>query len=69
MRIFVRMDVTVFKFKGEFHYSINELTRSHQSGLFMDKSGGKMDFAIQELEKVLHFITYKDDHERKLIHH
>lgn len=59
MRIFLRMDISVFERNGQFHYFINELTRSHQTGLFLhwDKIG-KMDFCIQDLANILHFYTY-----------
>jgi hypothetical protein len=59
MRIFLRMDVSVFQINEQFQYYVNELTRSHQTGLFMhwDKIG-KMDLCIQDLSKVLHFVAY-----------
>jgi hypothetical protein len=60
MRIFVRMDISVYRHEGKFHYFINELTRSHQSGLFMHWDiSGKMEGCIQELAKVLHYVTYQ----------
>lgn len=60
MRIFVRMDISVYKNEGKFHYFINELTRSHQTGLFMHWDiSGRMELCIQELEKVLHFVAYQ----------
>lgn len=60
MRIFVRMDISVFMNDGKFQYFINELTRSHQTGLFFHWDiVGKMDSCIQELAKVLHYFTYQ----------
>ena len=64
MRLFVRMDVSVFQRQGEFHYMVNELTRSHQTGLFLHWDGGRMDFCIQDLAKILHFKTYLDNVQR-----
>jgi len=69
MRIFTRMDIAVIQKKGSFHYTINELTRSHQTGLFFQWDSGKMDFCIQDLAKVLHYVAYKDDLERRLLSH
>jgi hypothetical protein len=61
MRIFVRMDISVFQREGKFHYMVNELTRSHQTGLFMhwDRMG-HMDSLILDLANVLHFVAYND---------
>ena len=69
MRFFLRMDISVFQTQGKFHYNVNELTRSHQSALFMQWGVGKMDFLIQDLAKVLHFVAFRDDIERKLLVH
>ena len=66
MRIFVRMDVAVYKKDNNFHYAINELTRSHQAGLFWHWIGTPMDYCFQELERVLHFVAYNEDVERRL---
>ncbi len=61
MRIFVRMDITVFLHQGKFQYMVNELTRSHQTGLFMHwDNTGSMDYLFQDLANVLHFIAYND---------
>jgi hypothetical protein len=60
MRIFVRMDISVFRNEGCFQYYINELTRSHQTGLFCHWDvAGRMDLCIQDLAKVLHYVTYQ----------
>jgi len=61
MRIFVRMDIAVFLHEGKFQYTVNELTRSHQTGLFMhwDNTRG-MDYLFQDLANVLHFIASND---------
>lgn len=60
MRIFVRMDVSVVERHGRFQYYVNELTRSHQTGLFLHwDTAGKMDLCIQDLSKVLHLIAYE----------
>ena len=62
MRIFVRMDISVCQHDGKLHYMVNELTRSHQTGLFMQTQWdhlGKMDLCLEELKNVLHFIVYK----------
>ena len=66
MRIFVRMDISVFKKDNTFHYMINELTRSHHAGLFCHWIGPQMDFCFQELARVLHFVAYDEDVERRL---
>jgi hypothetical protein len=57
MRIFVRVDVSVFERDGKFQFMINELTRSHQTGLFLHWDHGKMDLCIQELANALHFVA------------
>jgi hypothetical protein len=66
MRLFVRMDVSVFQRQREFHYIINELTRSHQTALFQQWDSGSMEMCIQDLAKTLHYVTYQDVVERKL---
>jgi hypothetical protein len=53
------MDVSVFQRDGKFHYMINELTRSHQTALFLHWDHGRMDHCIQDLVKALHFICTK----------
>jgi len=58
MRIFVRMDISVFQRKGGFNYMVNELTRSHQTALFLHWGNGRMDLCIQDLAKVLHFVAH-----------
>jgi hypothetical protein len=68
MRIFVRMDISVYQQQGQFHYMVNELTRSHQSALFLQYDNGKMDLCIQDLATVLHFVAYNDNLERRLVH-
>ncbi|MDX6296002.1 MAG: hypothetical protein QOH50_5261 [Kribbellaceae bacterium] len=67
MRVFVRMDISVFQSKGKFNYVVNELTRSHQSTLFAEYGGGKADFAFQDMTKVLHFITSHDNFNRNIL--
>jgi hypothetical protein len=57
MRLFVRMDISVFQRDGKFHYMINEITRSHQTALFLHWDGGKMDHCIQELVRAFHYIA------------
>jgi hypothetical protein len=60
MRIFVRMDISVCQHNGKLHYVVNELTRSHQTSLFMQWDDlGRMDLCLEELKNLLHFIVYK----------
>ena len=59
MRIFVRMDISVLQTEGKFHYMINELTHSHQTGLFLHWGGSNMDYSIQDLANVLHFVAHR----------
>jgi hypothetical protein len=67
LRVFVRMDISVFQTKGKFSYVVNELTRSHQATLFTEYVGGKADFAFQDMTKVLHFITFDDKFKRNIV--
>jgi len=60
MRIFTRMDVTVLRHEEKFHFVVNELTRSNEAGLFLHWDRGEMDLCIQDLAKVLHFISFTD---------
>jgi hypothetical protein len=54
------MDVSVFERGRKFYYFVNELTRSHQAGLFLHwDAAGKMEMCIQDLAKVLHFVSYE----------
>lgn len=57
LRIFNRFDVSVFKVRdtGKVVYMMNEITRSHFTGLFQAwDSQGYMDVMFQELERILH---------------
>jgi hypothetical protein len=60
MRLFVRMDISVFQRDGKFHYMVNELTSSQHTALFMAWGTKHMDFCLQDLAKSLHFVTYQD---------
>jgi hypothetical protein len=57
MRLFVRMDVSVLQKQDKFYYMVNEITRSHQTALFLHWDGGRMDHCIQELVKAFHYIA------------
>jgi len=61
MRPFLQMDVSVFQRDRKFYYMVNELTWSHQTGLFLHWDHGKMDHCIQDLVKALHYIAVKKD--------
>ena len=60
MRIFVWMDVSVYQHKKKFQFYINELTRSHQTSLFMQWGSGNMDLGLQDMANILHFVTHTD---------
>lgn len=61
MRIFLRMDISVFLADGKPHFFVNELTRDHCTGLFQAWDVNfKNELLMQELAKVLHFTTIKD---------
>ncbi len=60
MRVFVRMDISVIQHRGKFQYIVNELTRSHQTALFFHWGRAHMDFLIQDLASVLHFIAVEE---------
>jgi hypothetical protein len=57
MRIFVRMDVSGYQSEKKFEYVINELTRSHQTALFLKWDSGRMDHLFTELANSLHFLA------------
>ena len=61
LRIFVRLDVSVFAKAGEdgYHFVVNEVTRGHNTG-FWGRWGKKeeQDALFQELSYTLHFLTY-----------
>ena len=64
MRIFARMDISVYQRNGKFHYFVNELTSSHNTALFLEWDHGSMDYAIQDLSKALHFVAQRDRFKR-----
>jgi hypothetical protein len=64
MRLFVRMDISVFQQDGMFHYMVNELTSSQHTALFMEWGLDHMDFCIQDLAKSLHFVAHLDLQQR-----
>ena len=64
MRTFVRMDISVYQRDGMFHYMINELTRSHQTVLFMHWGGVAMVACLEEVSRVLYYVTYMESMDR-----
>jgi hypothetical protein len=65
-RIFLRMDISVFLADGKPHFFVNELTRDHYTGLLQAWDvNGKNEIVIQELAKVLHFITIEERNLRR----
>jgi hypothetical protein len=56
-RIFLRMDISVFKREGKFHYMVNELTSSQHTALFLQWSLKNMDYCLQDLSLTLHFVA------------
>jgi hypothetical protein len=64
MRIFLRMDISVFLADGKPHFIVNELNCDHNTCLFQAWDvTHKNEILFQELAKVLHFTTIQ---ERKL---
>jgi hypothetical protein len=65
MRIFLRMDASVFLANGKPHFMVNELTRTHHTGMFHRwDSHNRNELLVQELAKVLHFATIQDRNSR-----
>lgn len=51
------MDISVYQREGKFQYTVNELTSSQHTALFLDWAHGNMDYCLQDLSKTLHFVT------------
>jgi hypothetical protein len=60
LRIFVRLDVSVFRERdtGRCRFFVNEITRTHGTGLFQEwLDRDQADFLFQELCEVLHLVA------------
>jgi hypothetical protein len=61
MRIFVRVDASIFLAEEETHFIVNELTRSHNTDMFNHwDEAFKNELLVQELAKVLCFVSLRD---------
>ena len=61
MRIFVRVDASVFRAGGRTHFVISELTRSHETGMLLYwDTHNRNEHLFQELARVLHYATVQD---------
>jgi hypothetical protein len=60
LRVFVRLDVSVFRESrtGAYRFFVNEITRGHGAGLFQEwVSHEKADFLFQHLAEVFHLVA------------
>jgi hypothetical protein len=66
MRIFLRMDISIFLADGTPRFFVNELTREHCTSLFQawDRAS-RTEVMIQEFAKLLHFAAIKDRKRRR----
>ena len=60
LRIFVRLDVSVFRERetGSYRFFVNEITRTHGTCLFQEwVSHDQSDFVFQDLCHILHLVA------------
>lgn len=67
MRVFVRVDASVFLAEGEPHFVLNELTRSHNTDMFNHWDlFYKNELLVQELAKALCFLTIENQNKHRI---